>query len=86
MLFLKVLLILLSSIVHTSLRRGCKTIENSKTVILRSGHSRLQEVVVYKKFPAITKALTGKILVFWSLMRGLVAYTRLSHMEVRLYS
>ena len=52
MLFLKVLLILLSSIVHTSLclRRGYKTIENSKTVILRSGHSRLQEVVVYKKF------------------------------------
>ena len=50
MLFLKVLLILLSSIVHTSLRRGYKTIENSKTVILRSGHSHLQEVVVYKKF------------------------------------
>ena len=48
--FLKVLLILLSSIVHTSLTRGYKTIENSKTVILRSGHSPLQEVVIYKKF------------------------------------
>ena len=29
------------------------------------------------------KALTGKVLVFW--IRGMVAYERWSHMEVRLY-
>jgi len=58
--------------------------ENSTTVI--------QEVVIvaYKRWSftksSSYKALSGKILVFWSLMRGLVAYTMLLHMEVRLYS
>ena len=53
--------------------RRLKTIENSKTVSRKSGHGRLQQVVVYERFWCF--ASFGEV----------VAYGRWSHVEVRLY-
>ena len=51
--------------------RRLKTIENSKTVSWKSGHGRLQEVVVYERFQykSLTENIFG-VLGRWLLMGG----------------
>ena len=54
--------------------RRLKTIENSKTVSRKSGHGRLQQVVVYARFQykSTTENIFGVLPVLgrWSLMGG----------------
>lgn len=66
---LKVLHILWVAKFHTMRQvdayKRLKTMKNYKTIMPKSGYSRLWKVIIYKKFPH--RALTEKILVFWIL-------------------